>query len=301
MRDKFLFGLNNSFSRFREDIFYRDGQCKAEDPPFTLAFVITQAVSFEAAQQTNKLLAHSFIEEQVHYITSMTPTRNFQWPPGKPVSKCCFFCGSKTPHPREKCPAQGQTCSYCHKLGHFSSVCQQAVKDQRSARPPHKKPPTPTPRCEHIHMVDLDQSLTLPSADGIQYKHCFTILDMGLHTAHASSTVADKGHFIFLDLKSPDSNHTIQIPLPNQDCYNTLKSMRNVSKGFTKCSHIPKCFKGFQKGFQSVSKGFPKGFKVFQKGFQRVSKGFQKCFQTVSKAFPTGLKPSETGFQKGSE
>ena len=52
MRDKFLFGLNDSFCWFREDIFYRDGQCKAEDPPFTLAFVVTQAVSFEAAQQT---------------------------------------------------------------------------------------------------------------------------------------------------------------------------------------------------------------------------------------------------------
>ena len=226
MRDKFLFGLNDSFSRFREDIFYRDGQRKAEDPPFTLAFVVTQAVSFEAAQQTNKLLAHSSIEEHVHYTTSTTPTRNFQRPPGRPVSKSCFFCGSKTPHPREKCPAQGQTCSYCHKLGHFSSVCQQAVKDQRSLRPPHKKPPTPTPRREHVHMVDSDQSLALPSADGIQYEHCFTILDTGPHTAHASSTVADKGHFIFLDLKSPNSNHTIQIPfqIDSAASCNTLPS-----------------------------------------------------------------------------
>ena len=102
IRDKFLFGLNDSFSRFREDIFYRDGQCKAEDPPFTLAFVVTQAVSFEAALQTNKLLVHSSIEEQVHYTMSTTLTRNFQRPPGRPVSKSCFFCGSKTPHPREK-------------------------------------------------------------------------------------------------------------------------------------------------------------------------------------------------------
>lgn len=65
MRDKFLFGLNESFSRFREDIFYRDGQRKPKNPPFTLAFVVSQAMSFEAAQQTNKLLAHSSIEEQV--------------------------------------------------------------------------------------------------------------------------------------------------------------------------------------------------------------------------------------------
>ena len=75
-------------------------------------------------------------------------------------------------------------------------------------------------------MVDLDQSLALPSANGIQYEHCFTILDMGPHTAHASSTVADKGHFIFLDLKSPDSNHTIQIPfqIDSAASCNTLPS-----------------------------------------------------------------------------
>ena len=55
-----------SFRRFREDIFYRDGQRKPEDPPFTLAFVVSQAISFEAAQHTNTLLASSTIEEQMN-------------------------------------------------------------------------------------------------------------------------------------------------------------------------------------------------------------------------------------------
>ena len=32
MRDKFLFGLNESLSRFREGIFYRDGQRRPDDP-----------------------------------------------------------------------------------------------------------------------------------------------------------------------------------------------------------------------------------------------------------------------------
>ena len=105
MRDKFLFGVIESFSRLREDIFYRDGYLKPEDPPFTLDFVLSQAMSFEAAQRTNKLLAHSSIEEQVHYVTSTTPARNFQRPSRGPISKSCFFCGSQTPHPREKCPA----------------------------------------------------------------------------------------------------------------------------------------------------------------------------------------------------
>ena len=163
-------------------------------------------MSFEAAQQTNKLLAHSFIEEQVHYATSTTPARNFQRPPSRPISKSCFFCGSQTPHPREKCPAQGQTCNYCHKLGHFSSVCQQAARDQRSSRPPPKQPIRPSPRHEHVRMVDQDESSAFPSENGILDEHCFTISDTRPHTAHASSMVPDKGHFVLLDLKSPDSN-----------------------------------------------------------------------------------------------
>ena len=71
--------------------------------------------------------------------------------------------------------------------------------------------------------------------------------------------------------------------------------MRKICKGFPKCFHVPKRFKGFPKSFKT----FRKGFKRVSKGFQRFSKGFQKCFQTVSKAFSKGFKPSETGFQKG--
>ena len=49
IRGKFLFGLNESLSRFWEDIFHRDGQQKPDDTPFTPAFVVNQVISFEAA------------------------------------------------------------------------------------------------------------------------------------------------------------------------------------------------------------------------------------------------------------
>ena len=68
--------------------------------------------------------------------------------------------------------------------------------------------------------------MALPPADGIQYEHCFTISDANPHTAHASSTVPDKDHFVLLDLKIPDSNHTIQIPfqIDSAASCNTLPS-----------------------------------------------------------------------------
>lgn len=81
----------------REDIFYRDGQLKPDDPLFTLAFVVSHALSFDEAQQTNKLLATSAIKEQVHYIASALATKGLPKPPGKatkPGNRSCFFCGS---------------------------------------------------------------------------------------------------------------------------------------------------------------------------------------------------------------
>ena len=133
MRDKFLFRLNKSFTRPREDTFYRDGQRKPDDPPFTLAFVVSQAVSFEAAQQTNKLLANS----------------------GSHSNKSsCFFCGSRQQHPWDICPASGQTCSYCHNPGHLANVCQQAARDHRTSRPTYKHP-------LHIRMVEQEENITL--------------------------------------------------------------------------------------------------------------------------------------------
>ena len=177
-------------------------------------------------KRPNRQTLSSFFLEQVHYATSTTPTRNFQRPHIRPITKSWFFCGSKTPHPREKCPAQGQTCNYYHKLGHFSSVCQQAARDQRSSRPPPRKPIMPSPRREHVRMVDQDESSAFPSEDGMLYEHCFTISNTKPHKADESSTVPYKGHFVLLDLKSPDSNHTIQVPfqIDSAASCNTLPS-----------------------------------------------------------------------------
>ena len=80
MRDKFLFGLNEFFTRFREHIFYRDGQREPDDPPFTLAFVVSQTLSFETAQQTNKLLATSAFEEHFHYTASALANKGLSKP-----------------------------------------------------------------------------------------------------------------------------------------------------------------------------------------------------------------------------
>ena len=91
MRNKFLFGLNEFFTRFREHIFYRDGQRKPGDPPFTLAFVVSQTLSLQTAQQTNKLLPTSAIEEQFHYTALALANKSLPTPPERPENRTCFF------------------------------------------------------------------------------------------------------------------------------------------------------------------------------------------------------------------
>ena len=174
MRGKFLFGLNESFSRFRKDIFYRDGQRKPEDPPFTPAFVVSQVISFEAARHTNKLLVNSTTEEQVHSPTSTTAHKLVKKPPGRSrpgtfLNRYCFLCGSMQQHYRDICPASGHTCRCCHKTDHFAGFCQQVAKENGASRPASQTPTQPGPRREHMRLVEQEEhSYTLP-VEGIQY------------------------------------------------------------------------------------------------------------------------------------
>ena len=237
MRDKFLFGLNESFTRFREDIFYRDGQRKPDDPPFTLAFVVNQALSFEAAQQTNKLLATSATEEQVHYTASVFPNKGLPNPPGKatrPGNRSCFFCGGKQQHSRDLCPAFGKICSYCHKSGHFANVCQQAARNQRPSRTTPQNPTPRGPRRDHIRLLQQNNISCAPPEDGIQDENCFTLSDKQPPDLDNTATtppslhppIAGKGHFVMLDLWSPDSCVSKQIPfqIDSAASCNTLPS-----------------------------------------------------------------------------
>ena len=39
----------------------------------------------------------------------------------------CSWCGSAVKHSRDRCPAKLLTCDFCHKVGHFQTVCRKSV------------------------------------------------------------------------------------------------------------------------------------------------------------------------------
>ena len=223
MRDKFLFGLNESFSRFREDIFYRDGQRKPDDPPFTLSFVVSQALSYEAVQNTNKILQNSTTEEQIYYNSATSP--NMPKPPTgfskynvSSFQKSCRYCGNKQSHPRESCPASGQICSCCRKTGHFAKVCMQRLQTTKGKGAPRSQfPKSPPQKQEQVRLVHDEQQPEFSHEGTVQYEQCFTISSIEKQNEQTACTnpPQSKGYFVMLSLSSPQpdkSQGSIQLP-----------------------------------------------------------------------------------------
>ena len=88
--------------------------------------------------------------------------------------RSCHYCGNAVSH--QQCPAKGKECSYCHKIGHFSRVCNQRKIRQLNAE-------------DYIEAEDLDVS-TLD-------------LDSGSSSSDESVFVINKSTSIKLNSKQP--------------------------------------------------------------------------------------------------
>ena len=170
MRDKFLFSLNECFSHFREDIFYKDGQRKPEGPPFTFAFVVSQDVSFEAAQDTNMLLANFTIEEQVHYPTSTPLNKGGQNSPGRstrpryppPHPKTVFSAAEKNNTPVTYAQLQEKLATTATKLATLQTTANRLPKTTVPRNLPPKSLLHRTPGVNTLEWLSKRKVPTLP-------------------------------------------------------------------------------------------------------------------------------------------
>ena len=105
IRDAFVSGLNSSPIRTR----------LLENTTLTLDQATNQARAMEVAIHDSS--SFGSVSTVSHSLGAVSLSTN------APKAWVCFFCGSKTRHRRDACPAKESTCRGCKRIGHFSTVC----------------------------------------------------------------------------------------------------------------------------------------------------------------------------------
>ena len=113
----------------------RDGDTVKEllqENNLTLATTITKCHSKEAARK-NRL---DIVTQESEVVAAL---RRPPQPTHHTPHATCPDCGSATHRGgRRYCPAYDQTCSYCHKVGHFARVCRSKATKNDNPQPQHQ-------------------------------------------------------------------------------------------------------------------------------------------------------------------
>lgn len=116
IRDSFIRGLKSNHIRQR----------LLENKTLTLDEAIQQSRALEQAQATAEsynVPSQSFANAAIDSTSRGNEFVATSWK----KTKFCFFCGSKTLHPRVSCPAKNSQCHKCRKTGHWSLVCRSST------------------------------------------------------------------------------------------------------------------------------------------------------------------------------
>ena len=117
----------------------------------------------EASEVQAKGMEEVHAPEALHLVLSKHPKHTRQ--PQARAQTLCRFCGYQWPHRNGPCPAQGQTCRKCGKLGHFFKVC----------RSPSSQPPHLLKQSSQVHQVS-SQPCQQPS-DSSEDEYLYTLGD----------------------------------------------------------------------------------------------------------------------------
>ena len=118
IRDSFIAGLSSSAIRQR----------LLENITLSLSQATEQARALELAQVHAQNYSRSFsAATEAETEPDEGPTMA-----AIPAKWLCYFCGGKKRHPRSQCPATGEECGNCGKIGHLTSVCKS--KNKRNSK-----------------------------------------------------------------------------------------------------------------------------------------------------------------------
>ena len=84
------------------------------------------------AEKIGKLsLSESKVLESVAGISECKLRRKVEGVPEQQVFNGCRFCGGKSRHSKDKCPANERKCHDCGLIGHFKRQCKFIKKPQK--------------------------------------------------------------------------------------------------------------------------------------------------------------------------
>ena len=99
-----------------EKTFLQRWAAQAPRPSFHTSFCGNSSHVFQSRPADEQTLSSFFCRGTGPLCHIHNPSQNFSTAPQQTNQQILLLLRQETPLPREKCPAQGQTCNYCHKL-----------------------------------------------------------------------------------------------------------------------------------------------------------------------------------------
>ena len=131
----------------------------------TLNKVLDFARTFEATQsqlqQFSQAQASSISAVKKHYSKPAKPKQT------QHKTNLCKFCGGPY-HKRDVCPASGQSCNRCHKIGHWGKVCRSTDLTKKSPKNKHDTHQKSKPQHSQKQKVSTIQHDNFSSSDDDQ-------------------------------------------------------------------------------------------------------------------------------------
>ena len=132
----------------------------------TLEKLLEIARSLEISDIQANAMEHNSETQSVHFVRGGRKAGNSKFSGtsvkqrDKPVSgQTCGWCGYEKNHTRDQCPAKDKECKFCHKNGHFQSVCRGRSRQQpRSSTQQSRSKPSQSTQQRRVLKVNAPDS-----------------------------------------------------------------------------------------------------------------------------------------------
>ncbi|RMZ96656.1 Transposon Ty3-G Gag-Pol poly [Brachionus plicatilis] len=224
---------------------FQEKCCQTKELKLAKAIEIAQA--YESTAHNMSMLINPTAEEHTSILytaqqsqkqpssdrqASKQPTRN-----GHMRNKQCGYCG-RSCKSKETCPAKGQKCLNCGKLGHYASMCR-STKSQKGSYDRSNRSQVPKSFIRHIDTTEACESTntsshTLDKVEYAKYIRFKQAEQYGLFAVKASSTRINDGPRVNVHVNNTEMLFLIDTGAPtnviDEETYRTMNPTPTLEK-----------------------------------------------------------------------